>query len=84
MDFAQRYVLRGLATHDATVVAVIEDRSAKKFVRLQRGQVIGDWFLSDVSGDQATLQNASGETRSIKMTVAGAGAANGAGPGGVP
>jgi hypothetical protein len=72
MDFDQRYVLRGLATHDAVAIAVIEDRSAKTFVRLQRGQVIGDWFLVDVSSDEARLQNASGEMRSLKMPNASA------------
>jgi len=63
-----------LATHDAIAIAVIEDRSAKTFVRLQRGQVIGDWFLADVSSDEARLQNASGATRALKMPSASASA----------
>ncbi len=73
MEFADRFVLRGLAKHEAVSIAVIEDRAAKKFVRLQRGQTVGDWFLADVSGVEAKLQNASGETRSLKLPVAGAG-----------
>jgi hypothetical protein len=59
-DVSRRYILRGLARIDDRDVAVIEDRAANRVVRLQRGQVVGDWHLAGVSGSQATLKNEAG------------------------
>lgn len=61
-------VLRGLARHGNVEIAVIEDRGSKKVSRLQKGQAVGDWFLAGVTGDEARLQNASGDVRPLKLS----------------
>jgi hypothetical protein len=41
----QRFLLRGLARIDQRDVAVIEDQTVNRVVRVQRGQVVGAWYL---------------------------------------
>lgn len=64
VDVMERFVLRGLAQIGPTDVAVFEDRTSGRFVRLQRGQELAGWYLSEVRDDNAILKNAaSGERR---------------------
>jgi MoxR-like ATPase len=69
-DVGRRYLLRGLARIDQRDVAVIEDVTANRVVRLQRGQVVGDWYLSAVSGRQATLKNDAGIEETLTLVPA--------------
>lgn len=69
MDFDSRYVLKGLALHETVDIAVVEDKVSRKFIRLQRGQVLGEWFLADVVGTEARFSNASGQLRALKMAA---------------
>lgn len=68
-DLTERYTLRGLARVDSTDVAVFEDKTTKRSVRLQRGQTLGDWYLAEVQGDQAILKNADGTARPFALTA---------------
>jgi hypothetical protein len=68
-DLTERYTLRGLARVDNTDVAVFEDKTTKRSVRLQRGQTLGDWYLAEVQGEQAILKNADGAQRPITLTA---------------
>jgi hypothetical protein len=68
-DLTERYTLRGLARVDNTDVAVFEDKTTKRSVRLQRGQTLGDWYLAEVQGEQAILKNADGAARPMPLTA---------------
>lgn len=68
-DIGERYTLRGLARVDNTDVAIFDDKTTRKSVRLQRGQSIGDWYLAEVQGDQAILKNTEGVQRPITMVA---------------
>ncbi len=68
-DVGERYTLRGLARVDDTDVAVFEDKTTRRSVRLQRGQALGDWYLAEVQGEQAILKNADGAQRPFKLTA---------------
>jgi hypothetical protein len=66
----QRYLLRGVARIDNRDIAVIEDQSVKRMVRLQRGQVIGDWYFAGVVGSEATLKNQAGREERLTLVPA--------------
>jgi hypothetical protein len=68
-DVGERYILRGMAKAGSVDVVVLEDRADRRFVRLQRGQAVGGWFLSDVIDKVAVLMSASGEERRLTLVA---------------
>jgi hypothetical protein len=68
-DASARFVLRGLARVDHVDVAVFEDRTTAKFIRVQRGQDLGGWYLADVRDTTAILMNADGAERPMPLAA---------------
>lgn len=71
IDVGERFVLRGLAQVGQIDVAVFEDRTSGKFVRLQRGQEIAGWYLAEVREVAAILKNGANGERRMPLVVKG-------------